>query len=108
MVKNFTTSGGLRTLFAVATMLSLLSGCAGTPKHESTGEFIDDSTITTKVKTALLDHKAVSAKAITVETFKGTVQLSGFVNNEDEKRRAEELTRSVGGVKSVVNGIEVK
>jgi len=93
-------------VFAAA--LFAVSGCAGTRIHESTGEGIDDGAITVKVKTALLDHKHVSARDVRVETFKGTVQLSGFVKSEDEKQRAEELAMSVGGVKSVINGLVVE
>jgi hyperosmotically inducible periplasmic protein len=98
----------IRAFVAAAILISIASGCAGTPVRESTGEFIDDSAITTRIKTALLERKSVSGTDISVETFKGTVQLGGFVNSADEKQRAEDLARSVGGVKSVVNGIEVK
>ena len=95
------------TLFA-AVAFSVLTACAGSPTKESTGELIDDSTITTKVKAVFVKDKTVSATAVHVETFKGNVQLSGFVKSETEKQRAAELARSVGGVKTVTNSLEVK
>jgi hyperosmotically inducible periplasmic protein len=85
-----------------------LTACAATPTDESTGEYVDDATITAKVKTALLQDPEVSGLAINVDTFKGTVQLSGFANAERERRRAETLARSVAGVQSVQNSIELK
>ncbi|MGH6636108.1 MAG: BON domain-containing protein [bacterium] len=86
----------------------VLAGCAGTPTQESTGEYLDDTTITTKVKGTLLNDPQVSGLAINVETFKGTVQLSGFANSEGERQRAEELAGSVEGVQSVQNDIRLK
>ena len=83
-------------------------GCAGTTTRESTGEYIDDSTVTAKVKTALLKDPVVSAFAVSVETYKGVVQLSGFVNTAAEKAQAEAVARSVYGVKSVTNSLVVK
>lgn len=94
----------LLAMFAAA----IAAGCAGNATKESTGEYIDDSTITTKVKTALVQDPAVSALDITVETFKGTVQLSGFAKNERERTRAMELAEAVVGVKSVRNDIIVR
>ena|SRR5207248_7761605 len=85
-----------------------LAACAATPTTESTGEYVDDSTITAKVKTALLQDPEVSGLAINVDTFKGTVQLSGFANNERERQRAATLARSVAGVQSVQNSIQLK
>ena len=76
--------------------------------RESLGETVDDSIITTKVKAAFVDDIHVSALNITVETFKGTVQLSGFADNERELERAAELARNVNGVKSVKNDIRLK
>ncbi len=84
------------------------SGCASTPYRESTGEYIDDSTITTKVKAALARDPDVSAMQVKVHTYKGVVQLSGFVDNKQEKQRAAELSREVGGVRRVENDILVK
>lgn len=86
----------------------LLGGCAGTPIQESTGEYLDDTTITSKVKGTLLSDPQVSGLAINVETFKGTVQLSGFANSEDERQRAVDLAASVNGVQSVQNDIVLK
>lgn len=106
-------SGGnpMKTLQRYAQLviaILVLAGCAATPTQESTGEYLDDTTITTKVKTALLNDPQVSGLAINVETFKGTVQLSGFANSEDESQRAAELARSVDGVQSVRNDIRLK
>lgn len=95
-------------LLAAALATVLLTACAATPKQESTGEYIDDTTITTRVKAALLADKQVSGMAINVETFKGTVQLSGFANSTQEKEKAAEVARSVKGVKSVNNDIRLK
>jgi hyperosmotically inducible protein len=84
------------------------SGCASTATRESTGEYVDDSAITTKVKTAFVKDEVVKAREVAVETFKGTVQLSGFVNTPEEKARAERLAASVTGVRSVTNNIQIK
>jgi osmotically-inducible protein OsmY len=85
-----------------------LSACAATPKDESAGEFLDNSVVTGKVKSAYLGDPKLKSFNITVETYKGTVQLSGFVNTQDEKKRAEDLARLVEGVHSVKNNINVK
>jgi len=85
-----------------------LGGCAGSQTRESTGEFVDDSAITTKVKTAFVNDKEVSALNIKVETFKGTVQLSGFANSPGEAKKAEQIALGVKGVRSVRNDIHVK
>ena len=84
-----------------------VASCAGTPNQASTGEYIDDTAITAKVKTALMNDPAVSGLAINVETYKGTVQLSGFSTSMQEKRRAEELASSVPGVQAVQNHIQL-
>ena len=89
------------TLFIALT----LAACAGTPKQESTGEYFDDTVITSKVKTALLNDPVVSGLAVNVETFKGVVQLSGFVRTAAERDRAHVLAHQVGGVTKVVNNI---
>jgi hyperosmotically inducible protein len=83
-------------------------GCASTATRESTGEYIDDSTITAKVKTAFATDPTVSALAVHVKTYKGVVQLSGFVNTPEEKDKAEDIARGVYGVKSVTNSLIVK
>jgi hyperosmotically inducible protein len=98
----------LAVLLAAGTMTLTFAGCAGTSTRESTGEYVDDSLITTKVKSAFVEDKQVSALNIKVETFKGTVQLSGFANNATEISRAVELARGIKGVKSVKNDIRLK
>lgn len=102
-----TTSSLLRNLGALL-MVMLLVACAGTTTRESTGEYIDDTTITMKVKTALLNDSQVKAREVSVETFKGIVQLSGFVSNSQERAKAEDIARGVTGVKSVKNDIRLK
>jgi osmotically-inducible protein OsmY len=86
----------------------LVSACAGSPKQESTGEYIDDSWITTKVKAAILNEPGLKVSQINVETFKGVVQLSGFVDSADAATRAAELAREVKGVASVKNDTRVR
>ncbi|MGQ0793251.1 MAG: BON domain-containing protein [Deltaproteobacteria bacterium] len=91
-------------LLVVASLIS----CAGTRTRESTGEYIDDTAITTKVKAALLADPEVSGLAISVETFKGVVQLSGFVDSKAHGQRAVEIARSIKGVKGVKNNTSLK
>lgn len=97
-----------RNLFIAVFAAIILVGCAGSRTQESTGEYIDDATITTKVKTQLLLSEDTSGTAISVETFKGIVQLSGFVKSDQEKRRAEEIAGSIDGVKRVENKISIR
>jgi hyperosmotically inducible periplasmic protein len=89
-------------------LVSLQSGCAATPTKESTGEFVDDSTITAKVKAAFIHDEVVKAFDVSVETFKGTVQLSGFVDTAAQRSRAVQLARGIKGVRDVENKITVK
>jgi osmotically-inducible protein OsmY len=96
-----------RILLAAA-MLALAAGCASTPTQESFGEYVDDTSLTTRVKSALLADKEVSGLAINVETFKGIVQLSGFAKTEAERKRAHDLAHDIKGVKSVKNDILLK
>lgn len=91
---------------AAAALLAVLAGCAGA--GVKTGQYVDDSTITTKVKTALLQAPNLKSSDIGVRTEKGEVQLSGFATNETDRRRAETIARDVAGVKSVTNSIQVK
>jgi hyperosmotically inducible periplasmic protein len=84
------------------------AGCSASPTRESTGEYIDDSTLTTRVKAKFVEDPAVSAMRINVETFKGVVQLSGFANSTDEASRAVNLAQATSGVKSVKNDIRIK
>jgi osmotically-inducible protein OsmY len=93
--------------FALAIPL-IMSACTSTPTRESFGEGVDDSVITTKVKAAFVEDKTVNASNISVETFKGNVQLSGFANSSAEARRAVEIARGVSGVKDVKNDIHLK
>ena len=89
-------------------LLTLFMGCAGTQQRESTGQYVDDSTITTKVKAAILDETTLKTLQISVKTFKGSVQLSGFVDSEQSLAIAGEVARRVGGVKDVMNDLIVK
>jgi osmotically-inducible protein OsmY len=82
--------------------------CASTSKKESTGQYVDNSVITTKVKSLLAADDFLKSFQIGVETYKGTVQLSGFVNSQKAVDRAGEIARSVQGVKSVTNDLIVK
>jgi hyperosmotically inducible protein len=85
-----------------------LIGCASTSKQEGTGEYIDDSVITTKVKAAVLNDASLKSAEINVETFKGVVQLSGFVNSAKDIDKAVEVARHVKGVTSVKNDMRLK
>ncbi len=89
-------------------LLAMGAGCAEQPRQESTGQYLDDTTITTKVKTALLNEPAVSGLAINVETYKGTVQLSGFANSERERDTAGLVAKNVRGVVAVKNDVRLK
>lgn len=90
----------------LAFALGLLGGCAGA--GQETGAYVDDAAITTKVKTRLFNDPVTSGFAIKVTTYRGTVQLAGFVNNQREMSRAGELAGSVPGVKAVKNDLIVK
>ncbi|MBF8258841.1 MAG: putative transporter [Actinobacteria bacterium] len=89
-------------------LIAVFLGCASTQKREGTGEYIDDSAITTKVKAAIFNDPNLKVFQINVETFKGEVQLSGFVDSSQSVKRAGEVARGVSGVKSVKNNIIVK
>jgi len=89
-------------------LIAALAACATTRTQSSAGEYVDDSVITTKVKTLLATDDFLKSFDIGVETFKGTVQLSGFVNSQKAVDRAVELTKSVKGVGSVKNNLIVK
>ncbi|MBF8258749.1 MAG: putative transporter [Actinobacteria bacterium] len=90
------------------TLITAFMGCASTPTREGTGEYIDDSAITTKVKAAILNDPSLKVFQINVETFKGAVQLSGFVDSAESVKKAGEVARGVAGVKSVKNNLIVK
>jgi len=94
-------------IFLTALMLAV-TGCAATATHESTGEYVTDSWITTKVKAALVDDPSVKATEVNVETFKGRVQLSGFVSSQTAMNEAVRITRGIKGVTEVKNDMRVK
>lgn len=96
------------SLLALGIVLSALIGCASTATQSGTGEYFDDSVITTKVKAAILNEPTLSSNQISVETFKGTVQLSGFVGSQAEIQKAGAIAREVKGVTSVKNDIKLK
>jgi osmotically-inducible protein OsmY len=89
-------------------LLATLLGCASTAKREGTGEYVDNSVITTKVKAAIFGDESLKSSEINVETFKGVVQLSGFVSSQADINRAVEVARTVKGVTSVKNDMRVK
>ena len=97
-------SSALLLAFAMAFAL----GCAGDRRTASTGDHIDDSVITTKVKAALIEDPVVKARDVKVDTFKGVVQLSGFVNSRDEMNTAVRITSGIKGVASVRNELRIK
>jgi osmotically-inducible protein OsmY len=96
-----------QSVIAGAMLVSVVA-CAPTATREGTGEYIDDSMITTKVKAAFAGDPTVKATQVQVETFKGTVQLSGFVDSRESAQRAMELARGVKGVKSVKNDTVIR
>ena len=101
----------IRTTVAAMTAaaaLFVLPGCAVTRDQSTVGEYIDDATITTKVKARMIENKQVDAAAISVETLNGTVMLSGFAKNSTERATAESIAREIKGVKSVKNEITVR
>jgi osmotically-inducible protein OsmY len=101
----------LKSLSAIcmaAVVVTTLAACAPTPKHEGTGGYLDDTVVTTKVKSALLADENIKSREISVETFKGRVQLSGFVSSAAEAQKAVSVTRGVAGVRSVENDTQIK
>ncbi len=94
--------------FFLAIMLATLLGCASSAKHEGTGEYIDDTVITTKVKAAIFNEPTLKSAEINVETFKGRVQLGGFVNSQSDINKAVEIARRIEGVTAVKNDMRVK
>ncbi|MDX7987200.1 BON domain-containing protein [Xenorhabdus sp. 12] len=94
--------------FVAIIMAMAISACAPTATTEGTGGYIDDTVITTKVKSALLATKGLKSNEINVETFKGRVQLSGFVNSPEEIKRAIQVARDIKGVNSVINSIKLR
>jgi len=98
---------GISAFFGVVLMASIL-GCASTSTREGTGEYVDDSAITAKVKSAMLGSSGLKSTDISVETFKSVVQLSGFVDSQAQMTQAVKVAEGVGGVKSVKNDMRVK
>jgi osmotically-inducible protein OsmY len=101
-MKNFK---GIAAFLAAA---ALVAGCASTSTQESTGQYVDDSAITAKVKTALFNEPSLKSAEINVETFKRQVQLSGFVSTSANMDQAVSVARGVGGVVSVKNDMRLK
>jgi osmotically-inducible protein OsmY len=99
-----------RSISAVflAVVLATAMGCAPTPTREGTGEYVDDTVITTKVKAAIFNEPSLKSAEINVETFKGTVQLSGFAKYQADINKAGDVARGVNGVKSVKNDLRLK
>ena len=96
------------SMFLAAILLTTVAGCASTAKTEGTGEYVDDTVITTKVKAAIFNDPSLKVAEINVETFKGVVQLSGFVNSREDINQAVTVARGVGGVTSVKNDMRLK
>jgi hyperosmotically inducible protein len=99
-------------LFCFLTLLgaagvAFTAGCSSTAEHRSTGAFIDDSAITAKVKGAFVADDLVKALDVKVDTYNGTVQLSGFVENDAQRVRAEQIARGTAGVREVTNNIQL-
>ena len=105
----------MKTLLSVGMALGVaiaagtgLAGCAGNKYERSTGEYIDDKATAARVKSALGDNKQYKFSDVEVKSFKGTVQLSGFVNTGEQKDKAGDIAKQVNGVREVVNNITVK
>lgn len=87
--------------------LSMMTGCAVTSGRESAGEYVDDKTMATKIKTSLMRDPTVKAHQVNVTAFRGSVQLSGFVDSQEQKDRATEIVRNMEGVKELHNDLVV-
>lgn len=96
------------SVLLAALAMTAMVGCASTAKQESTGQYMDDTAITAKVKAAIFNEPTLKSAEINVETFKGRVQLSGFVNSQGDINRAVALTQTVTGVTSVKNDMRLK
>lgn len=99
---------GMVFLLLCSTSISVLSGCAATKKTESTGQYMDDASITGKVKAAIFNDSELKVNQISVETYKGVVQLSGFVDSQEQVGKAGDIAAGVPGVVSVKNDLIVK
>jgi len=107
MIRN---PGKYRAALILAAMMgtSLMAACSSTPTQQSTGQAIDDGVVTAKVKAKLIEDPVTKAHQINVDTFKGTVQLSGFVESDQARSRALQLARDTDGVKSVKDSLQVR
>ena len=103
-----TKSTVIRHCLLLIVLAAFLAGCGGTWKKESTGEYVDNTVLTTKVKAEIFNDPMLKVLQINVESFKGVVQLSGFVNSKTASDRAVEIARSVTGVESVKNNMVIK
>lgn len=95
-------------IYVLPILLASALGCGSTRTQEGTGEYVDDSIITTKVKAAIFNEPSLKINEINVETFKGVVQLSGFVRSQADIEKAVDVARGITGVKSVTNDMRVK
>ena len=109
-MKTFSTAKilGLALCLGALPLVTMMTGCAGDKYHQSTGETIDDKGISMRVKSALSNDAQYKYDGVEVTTFKGTVQLSGFVDTSAQKSRAGNLAKGVQGVKDLENNITVK
>ena len=98
----------IKFFFIGLVLVTFIAGCAATQHRESTGEYVDDSVITSKVKAEIYNDPTLKVLQINVESFKGVVQLSGFVDSSQAATRAVEVAKSVKGVQSVKNSLVVK
>jgi osmotically-inducible protein OsmY len=97
-----------RVALILPLLLISIAGCASTRTHESPGEYIDDSVLTLRVKSAILGDDALKSSEINVESFKGVVQLSGFVNSQADINHAVVIVKALDGVTSVKNDMQLK
>lgn len=98
----------IQSLFFGLMLLSTIPACTENTKRESTGEYLDDTVLTTKIKSTFIGDSRLKANDINVKTYKGIVQLSGFVDTQAEADRAVQLARTIKGVKAVNNSLIVK
>ena len=98
----------VRCLLGMFLLLALVAACGPKPKSRSTGAYVDDKVITAKVETALIGNEQTKARQISVETYRGVVQLSGFVDSKQSKAVAEQVTRGVKGVVDVKNDLIIR
>lgn len=102
------TSNFLRSVLVAAALSGTVAGCAAVSGRETAGEYVDDSTITTRVKSAIFGEPSLKSMQVSVETFQNVVQLSGFVDSGSAKAKAGDLARNVSGVTGVRNDLVVR